>query len=94
MIPPMVRSVWTSGLPVAKRAADPLAVNTQLPTDAPTGSTATLSFPLGVRSTRRFECIRPGTLWVQTNDPVTCMISIRPDPPAVGAELKRLQREQ
>ena len=77
MMPPMVRSVCTSGLPQAKRAAEPLAVNTQLPTAAPTGSTATLNLPLAVRSTRRFQCSRPGTRWVQTKEPVTCMISIR-----------------
>lgn len=80
IIPPMVRSVCTSGLPQAKRAAEPLAVNTQLPGAAPTGSTATLSLPLPLRSTRRLVWANPCTLWVQTSEPVTCMISISSPP--------------
>ena len=46
MIPPIVRSVSTELLGHAKRAAEPLAVKTQLPSRAPTGSTATSCLPL------------------------------------------------
>ena len=46
MIPPMVRSVRTVLSGQACRAAEPLAVNTQLPSRAPTGSTATSFLPL------------------------------------------------
>jgi hypothetical protein len=76
MIPPIVKSVKVLESGHAKRAAEPLAVKTQLPLDAPTGSTATQSFPLVLRNTLKCIWPKPATRWVQTKDPITSMISI------------------
>ena len=57
------------------RSMSPLEVKTQLPSLAPTGSTATTFLPLLFSKILKFMCPRPATLWVQTILPHTFIIS-------------------
>src|SRR3569623_481587 len=72
----MGRAGSTPESPAALRAAEPLTTKTQLPSRAPTGSTATAWAPVLSRSTRREAFASPGMRLVHTSGRTTCRMSI------------------
>src|SRR3569623_2448204 len=71
----MGRAGSTPESPAAERAAEPLTTKTQLPSRAPTGSTATAWAPVLSRSTRREAFASPGMRLVHTSGRTTCRMS-------------------